>query len=73
MHLTKARWELISFDNTVSKFVVYDSLMKKEREFYVPFLEEVKIDGDIAFVTTTHRRVMSLNMVTATRRFVAAL
>lgn len=69
---SKARWKLISLDHTTSKFVVYDGFMKKKREFYVPFLNEVKVDGNIAYVTTAHRKVMSLNMSTATRSFITA-
>jgi hypothetical protein len=67
---SKTRWKLISLDHTTSKFVVYDGFMKKNREFFVPFINEVKLDGDIAFVTTVHSKVMSLNMSTATRSFI---
>ena len=67
---SKTRWKLINFDSTASTFTVFDRFMNKQREFYVPFLYEVKIDGNIAFVTTAHRKVMSLNMRTATRSFI---
>ena len=66
---TEARWKFINLDNTTCKFVVYDNFMKKHREFYIPFLYDVRIDGDIAIVMTAHSKVMELNMSTATRRF----
>jgi hypothetical protein len=66
---TEARWEFINLDNTACKFVVYDNFMKKHREFYVPFLYDVRIDGDIAIVMTKHSKVMELHMTTATRKF----
>jgi hypothetical protein len=69
---SKTRWKLISIDHTTSKFIVYDGFMNKNREFFVPFINEVKLDGDIAFVKTVHSKVMSLNMRTAIRSFITA-
>ena len=65
----KDRWKFVSLNLKASTFVVYDSLMKKEREFHVPFLNEVRIDSDVAFITTKHNKIMTLNLHTAKRSF----
>jgi hypothetical protein len=63
------RWKYAGLNIKAGSFVVYDSFMKKEREFFVPFLYEVKIEGEMAFITTTHSKVMALNLNTTKRSF----
>jgi hypothetical protein len=63
------RWKLDSLNLKASTFVVYDRLMKKKREFHVPFLCEVRVDSYMAYITTKDNKIMMLNLNTAERSF----
>jgi hypothetical protein len=67
---TNDRWQLVSLNTKAMSFIVYDNLMKKEREFFVPFLYDVRIEGYIAFVSIRKGKVMALNLNTANRSFI---
>lgn len=62
-------WLLVNINSKAMSFVVYDRLIKKQREFYVPFLCEVRIQGYMSYITTTNNKVMTLNLITAKRGF----
>lgn len=64
------RWKLVSLNTKAMSFIVYDNLMKKEREYFVPYLNDVRIEGYIAFVGIRNGKVMAINLNTANRGFV---
>jgi hypothetical protein len=66
------RWELLHVSVKDEGFVVLDNLAKKKRVYHVPQLKHVELIGQAVYVCTTTEKVMRLDLLTATRKFLSA-
>ena len=63
------RWSLKSLNVSKSTFYVKDTLTNKLRVFHVPYLEQVEIKGNSAYIFTSNSKVMQLDLLCNSRQF----
>lgn len=70
--LTESRWQLLSASPETECFTVFDSLARKNRTYYVPYLDRVEVSDCMAYVYTNNAKIMQLNLLTSARSLVLA-
>ena len=68
----KDRWKLLECDIKQGELVVQDALFKKKRSFHVPMLVCAIVEGHDAYVSTSSRKVMHIELNSAKRQFISA-
>jgi hypothetical protein len=70
--LTESRWQFLSASSEAECFTVFDSLARKNRTYYVPYLDHVEVSDCMAHVYTSNTKIMRLNLLTSARSFTQA-
>ena len=70
--LTESRWHLLSASSETECFTVFDRLARKNRTYYVPYLDHVEVSDCMAHVYTSNTKIMRLNLLTSARNFTQA-
>ncbi len=65
--LTEPRWQLLSASIEAESFTVFDRLARKNRTYYVPYLDHVEVRDCMANVYTSNTKIMRLNLLTSAR------
>ena len=56
--LTESRWHLLSASSETECFTVFDRLARKNRTYYVPYLDHVEVSDCMAHVYTSNTKIM---------------
>ncbi len=68
---SEARWELLHVSIEDESFIVLDKLAKKRRVYHVPYLLHAELIQQAVYIFTSNSKIMQLNLLTATRRFLS--
>jgi len=71
--LEQPRWQLLSSNSVAECFTVFDALAKKNRTYYVPYLDSVELRDCFAHVFTSNTKIMHLNLMTSARTLESAI
>lgn len=71
--LEQPRWQLLSSNSEAECFTVFDVLAKKNRTYYVPYLDSVELSDCYAHVFTSNAKIMHINLVTYARHLESAI
>ena len=67
------RWQLLSSNSEAECFTVFDALARKNRTYYVPYLDRVELSDCFAHVFTSNTKIMHLNLMTSARTLESAI